>query len=77
MSPTYLCFSSKRPFSLLIYYQTGQIYTKLWPRPYQSGGRYQLFILGVILGIIIFSQNVTPKKVISCTYKVLIKRNTF
>ena len=34
--PPYLLFSSKRPFSLLIYYQKGQTYTKLWPRLYYS-----------------------------------------
>ena len=33
-APPYLCFSSKRPFSLLIYYQKGQTYTQFWPRPY-------------------------------------------
>ena len=31
--PPYFCFSSKRPFSLLIYYQKGQKYTNFWPRP--------------------------------------------
>ena len=28
-SPPYLCFSSKRPFSLFIYYQKGQKYTQI------------------------------------------------
>ena len=32
--PPYLLFSSKRPFSLFIYYQKGQTHTKLWPRLY-------------------------------------------
>ena len=31
-APPYFVFSSKRPFSLFIYYQTGQKYTNLWPR---------------------------------------------
>ena len=79
--PPYLLFSSKRPFSLFIYYQTDKKYTKFWPRLYQSDGRYQLFILGVflwvILGIIHFLSKRDPPKVISCTYIVLIKRNTF
>ena len=34
-APPLICFcSSKRPFSLFIYYQTGQTYIKLWPRLY-------------------------------------------
>ena len=32
--PPYFCCSSKRPFSLFIYYQQGQTYTQLWPRLY-------------------------------------------
>ena len=32
--PPLFVFSSKRPFSLFIYYQKGQKSTKLWPRPY-------------------------------------------
>ena len=33
--PPLICFvSSKRPLSLLIYYQKGQTHTKLWPRLY-------------------------------------------
>ena len=34
-APTpYFVFPSKRPFSLFIYYQTYQTYTKFWPRLY-------------------------------------------
>ena len=35
-APPLISFSSKRPCSLLIYYQKGRKYTKLWPRLYQS-----------------------------------------
>ena len=60
--PSYVCFSSKRPFSLCIYYQQGQTYTQFWPKLYSSDGRYQLFILGVILGIIHFLSKRDPPK---------------
>ena len=32
--PPLFLFSSKRPLSLLVYYQKGQTYTTLWPRLY-------------------------------------------
>ena len=54
--PPDLLFSLKRPCSLFIDYQKDQTYTKFWPRLYESDGRYQ----GVILGIIHFLSKRDP-----------------
>ena len=60
--PLILYFPPNDLFHYSFTIKKGQTYTKLWPRPHESGGRYQLFILGVILGIIHFLSKRDPPK---------------
>ena len=77
-APPLLLFSSKRPFSRYSFtikkarniLNSGQDFINLTGDTSCSSG-------GSSWGSSIFSESETPKKVISCTYNLLIKRNTF
>ena len=79
--PPLFCFSLKLYVSLFNYYQnarnilnSGQHFINTF---YDTGDTGWAVILGVILGIIHFLKSETPKQVISCRRKVLIKSDIF
>ena len=77
-APPLICFcSSKQPFSLSIYYQKARHTQNHGQDLINPAGDTSCSSWGSSWGSSIFSQNETPQKVISCTYKELIKRNTF